>query len=138
MNRFILIIITISFISCQSNGHNLEVKVDTPVTVNSSTISSTQNPQKQNNEINETAVSSNSGTNCDGNQRAYEFGREMATMVKIGSSSLNNAIKESFEPLGLEPPFNSSNPCVIKGFEDASNNIPSPYNKEGKNWTTFK
>jgi hypothetical protein len=76
-------------------------------------------------------------TNCDDNKRAYEFGREMATMVKLGSSSLQSAISEFAEPLGIEEPFRSSNPCVIKGFEDENKGIASPYNKEGKNWTNF-
>ena len=76
-------------------------------------------------------------TNCDDNKRAYEFGREMNTMVKLGASSLRSAIDEYGEALGLEPPFYRTNPCVIKGFEDSNNNIPSPYNKEGKNWSRF-
>jgi hypothetical protein len=76
-------------------------------------------------------------TNCDDDKRAYEFGREMATMVKLGSSSLKTAISDFSEPLGIEAPFNSSNPCVIKGFDDENNGVSSPYNKEGKNWTNF-
>jgi len=76
-------------------------------------------------------------TNCDDEKRAYEFGREMNTMVKLGASSLRSAIDEYGEALGLEPPFYRTNPCVIKGFEDSNNNTPSPYNKEGKNWSRF-
>ena len=132
LNWLLFVVIIFTFYSCQNNSEKV-AKIDTVETK----IDRASNSQKQNNNINKTTETIQAGTNCDGNKRAYEFGREMATMVKLGSSSLKNAIKESFEPIGIEPPFNSSNPCVIKGFEDESNNIPSPYNKDGRSWEKF-
>lgn len=77
---------------------------------------------------------------CKGDVRAYEFGREMHTWVELRSSglSLNGAINEFSDGMGINHPYESSDPCVKRGFEDAKDGIESPYNKDGKSWTTFK
>lgn len=85
---------------------------------------------------------SNSGKTteqCKDDVRAYEFGREMHTWVVLRSAglSLDDAIKESSEGLGISPPYEASNECVKRGFDDASSGKESPYNKEGKNWSSF-
>jgi hypothetical protein len=115
-------------ISCSSPSSNSDVSV--PSSTNSS---ESQSITEKNNVVEEKKIE----TNCDDDKRAYEFGREMNTMVKLGASSLRSAIDEYGDALGLEPPFDRTNPCVIKGFEDSNNNTPSPYNKEGKNWSRF-
>ena len=76
---------------------------------------------------------------CKGDVRAYEFGREMQTWVELRAAglSLNDAINEFSDGMGINPPFESSNPCVQRGFNDAKDDIDSPYNKDGKSWTTF-
>lgn len=75
---------------------------------------------------------------CKDDVRAYEFGREMQTMVDLGGgSSLSKAIEEYANGLGVNPPYEANNECVIRGYKDAENDIESPYNKEGKNWTSF-
>jgi hypothetical protein len=74
---------------------------------------------------------------CFDDIRAYEFGREMATMVQLGSLNLETAINEYGNSLGISSPFESTHPCVKKGYEDAINNIPSPFNPEGKSWSSF-
>ena len=124
MKKYISALFIIVFCSCQS---------DKGTTVNS-TIETSAVPVIETPAVEQ---EKKAVTNCDANVRAYEFGREMATMVKLGASSLQSAISEFAEPLGIEEPFKSSNPCVIKGFEDENKGIPSPYNKEGKNWTSF-
>jgi hypothetical protein len=76
---------------------------------------------------------------CSNNKRAYEFGREMYTWVLLRGDplSLNDAISEYSESLGIAPPFDSNNACVRKGFDDASKGLDSPYNKDERSWTTF-
>jgi hypothetical protein len=75
---------------------------------------------------------------CNGDIRAYEYGREMQTWVELrGTGNLDQAIEEYSEQLGVEPPYDPSNECVRRGFDDANSNIESPYNKEGKSWSTF-
>ena len=115
-------------VSCSSPSSNSDESV--PSSTNSI---ESQTIAEENNVVEEKKIE----TNCDDNKRAYEFGREMSTMVKLGASSLSSAINETGDALGLEPPFDRTNPCVIKGFEDSNNNTPSPYNKEGKNWSRF-
>ena len=77
--------------------------------------------------------------NCNDSKRAYEFGREMYTWVLLRSAglSLQGAIEEYSESLGIAPPFDSFDECVIKGFEDAEKGIKSPYNNDDKSWTAF-
>lgn len=76
---------------------------------------------------------------CKNDIRAYEYGREMHTWVLLRSNglSLEDAIEEYSEGLGISPPYEAINDCVKQGFEDASNDIESPYNKDGKSWSTF-
>lgn len=75
---------------------------------------------------------------CKDDVRAYEFGREMQTWTKLrGGGSLENSIEESSSGLGIEPPYDANNECVIRGYNDAEENKESPYNKEGRSWTTF-
>ncbi len=76
-------------------------------------------------------------TNCSSNIRAYEFGREMATMVKLGSASLSSAISEFGKGLGVDPPYSADNPCVKCGYNDAMQGKESPYNKDGRSWNSF-
>ncbi len=80
-----------------------------------------------------------SAADCKGDVRAYEFGREMATMTVISSSSstLEKAIRSYSEGLGIAAPYDANNPCVKVGFDDAKAGKESPYNKSGKSWTTF-
>ncbi len=75
---------------------------------------------------------------CKGEVRAYEFGREMATFSNMSNNlSLSNSIDEFSKGLGVNHPYESDNPCVKAGFDDEKNNVESPYNKEGKSWTEF-
>jgi len=76
---------------------------------------------------------------CDNDVRAYEFGREMYTWIMLSSSglSLQGAIVEYSESFGLAAPFDASNSCVVKGFEDAKKGIDSPFNPDGNSWITF-
>ena len=76
---------------------------------------------------------------CKNEIRAYEFGREMGTWVYLRSSglSLSDAVFEYSRGLGINPPYDSSNPCVKRGFSDYKKNKESPYNPEGKSWTRF-
>ena len=76
---------------------------------------------------------------CRYDVRAYELGREMQTWVKLRSSglSLEDAITEYFGNLGIDPPYDANNDCVKRGFNDAFNGKESPYNTEGKSWSTF-
>jgi hypothetical protein len=76
---------------------------------------------------------------CKGDVRAYEFGREMYSWVELRSAglSLNDAINEYSDGMGINHPYESSNPCVDRGYNDAKEGIESPYNKNGKSWTTF-
>jgi hypothetical protein len=76
---------------------------------------------------------------CKDDVRAYEFGREMQTWVELRSAglSLQDAINESSDGLGIDPPYDANNECVKRGFDDASSGKESPYNKDGKSWTTF-
>jgi len=75
---------------------------------------------------------------CNGDVRAYEFGREMQTWVELrGTGDLDQAIDEYSEEMGVEQPYDASNECVKRGFDDANSDIESPYNKEGKSWSTF-
>ncbi len=85
------------------------------------------------------SCSGKSTEECKGDIRAYEFGREMYSWVQLRSSglSLSDAINEFSDGMGVNPPYESSDPCVKRGFEDAKEGIESPYNKEGKSWTKF-
>jgi hypothetical protein len=76
---------------------------------------------------------------CKDDVRAYEFGREMQTWVELRSAglSLKDAINEFSDGLGINPPYDANNECVKRGFDDASSGKESPYNKDGKSWTTF-
>jgi hypothetical protein len=76
---------------------------------------------------------------CKTDVRAYEFGREMESWVYLRSSglSLNDAIFEYSRGLGINPPYDSSNPCVKRGFSDSKKNIKSPYNSKGRSWSSF-
>lgn len=76
---------------------------------------------------------------CKDDVRAYEFGREMQTWVELRSDglSLQDAINEFSDGIGINPPYDANNECVKRGFDDASNGKESPYNKDGKSWSTF-
>lgn len=74
---------------------------------------------------------------CKGDIRAYEFGREMATYSDLSNLSLSKSIEEYSVGIGIEHPYEANNPCVITGFDDEKNKIESPYNKDGKSWTSF-
>ena len=74
---------------------------------------------------------------CSSNIRAYEFGREMATMVKLGASNLSSAISEYGNNLGIEPPYSADEPCVKTGYDDELQGVEDAYNKDGKSWNTF-
>jgi hypothetical protein len=76
---------------------------------------------------------------CKNDIRAYEFGREMQTWVVLRSSglSLEDAINEYASGLGVYPPYEADNACVQRGFNDAESGKESPYNPDGKNWTSF-
>jgi hypothetical protein len=74
---------------------------------------------------------------CKNEVRAYEFGREMHSVVNFGALDLESAIKEYENSLGVSSGFDADNECVVKGFEDAENGIKSPFNKTGKSWTSF-
>jgi hypothetical protein len=75
---------------------------------------------------------------CKDDIRAYEFGREMKTWTELrGGGSLSKAIDEYSSGLGINPPYDANNDCVKRGYSDAQDNIESPYNKEGKSWTSF-
>lgn len=126
----LLLLLTLTISSCQSNEQQPTLTSAETITVKTDI----QNSSEQNN----TTTVKKAEFNCDNNKRAYEFGREMATMVMLGSSSLESAINDYAAPLGLEPPYSSDNSCVIKGFNEASQGIKSPYNKNEKSWTTFK
>lgn len=76
-------------------------------------------------------------SDCSSNIRAYEFGREMATMVKLGASNLSSAISEYGNNLGIEAPYSSDEPCVKTGYDDEMQGVEDPYNKDGKSWNTF-
>lgn len=79
-------------------------------------------------------------SDCKGDVRAYEFGREMYSWVMMRSAglSLEDAINEYSDGMGVNHPYESNNPCVKCGFDDAKDNKESPYNKDGKSWTTFE
>ncbi len=76
---------------------------------------------------------------CKDDVRAYEFGREMQTWVELRSAglSLQDAINEFSDGMGINAPYDANNECVKRGFDDASSGKESPYNKNGKSWTTF-
>jgi hypothetical protein len=75
---------------------------------------------------------------CKDDISAYEFGREMqAYTILSGVGSLSKAIDEYSSGLGISPPYDANNDCVKRGYSDAQDNIKSPYNKEGKSWSTF-
>ena len=54
-----------------------------------------------------------------------------------GGGSLSEALNDYSNSLGASPPYDSNNDCVKRGYSDAQDNKESPYNKEGKSWTTF-
>ena len=82
--------------------------------------------------------SSKSTIDCKGDIRAYEFGREMETWTELrGGGSLEKSIDEYSNEIGINKPYNANNECVIRGYEDAKNGKSSPYNKDGKNWSSF-
>ena len=75
---------------------------------------------------------------CKDDKRAYEFGREMKTWSQLtGGSSLSRTIESYSSSLGVGAPYNSDDPCVKCGWNDAEAGIDSPYNKSGKSWTKF-
>jgi len=75
---------------------------------------------------------------CKMDIRAYEFGREMQAWSELlGEGSLNKAIEEYSNGLGINAPYNASNDCVKRGYVDAKAGIDSPYNQERKSWDSF-
>jgi hypothetical protein len=78
-------------------------------------------------------------SDCKGDVRAYEFGREMYSWVVMRSAglSLEDAINEYSDGIGVNHPYESNHPCVMRGFNDSEEGVESPYNKEGKSWNTF-
>uniref|UniRef100_UPI00404A32F8 hypothetical protein n=1 Tax=Gelidibacter sp. TaxID=2018083 RepID=UPI00404A32F8 len=85
------------------------------------------------------ATNNSSASECENDVRAYEFGREMSTYYYLseGRLSLSEVIEEYSNGIGINRPYESSNPCVKAGFREANNNIDSPYNIDGKSWTSF-
>ena len=76
---------------------------------------------------------------CNQDVRAYEFGREMVTWKKtVGCRNFEDAIASYNSSLGLDFSEYLNNDCSIKGYNDALSNIPSPYNKDGKDWNEFQ
>jgi hypothetical protein len=121
--------------STTSNTEKLDSVAVTSATENASNVeqSSTEEQVSGSNDA------SGNLTRCDNDVRAYEFGREMYTWIMLSSSglSLQGAIVEYSESIGLAAPFDASNSCVLKGFEDAKKGIDSPFNPDGNSWTTF-
>lgn len=135
--NFYLVVINVMILSsCNYTSKHNEAQADTTGVIN--VTEETKESNSSDASVNYATEKENKPeTDCNNNKRAYEFGREMATMVKLGSSSLASAIREYAESLSIEEPFKSSDPCVKKGFDDENNGVPSPYNKDGQNWTSF-
>lgn len=75
---------------------------------------------------------------CKDDIRAYEFGREMYSVIVLrGGGSLEKAIEVYSSDLGIGSPYNESNECVKRGYNDAENGKKSPYNNNGKSWSAF-
>ena len=77
---------------------------------------------------------------CPDNVRAYEFGRTMSNYkFNMGNKlSLEESIVSYSKDFMMSPAFEATNPCVVKGFEDAENSIPSVYNlNDEKSWRNF-
>lgn len=85
-----------------------------------------------------TSCSGKTTEQCKDDIRAYEFGREMQTLTELsGGGSLSKAIEEYSNILGIDAPYDASNDCVKRGYSDAEDGKDSPYNSEGKSWTSF-
>ncbi len=65
---------------------------------------------------------------CKDEQKAYQFGRDMAVMSMLSSSniSLSEAVEITQESIGVET-YSADDPCVRRGYEDAKAGIESPY-----------
>lgn len=75
---------------------------------------------------------------CKDDVGAYEFGREMSTITKLqGGGSLSKSIDLYHTSLGQYIGYDANNLCVIRGYNDGQDYKESPFNKEGKSWTTF-
>ena len=68
---------------------------------------------------------------CKDSVEAYEFGREMQFWVELRAAglTLEDAINEYSEGLGVNPPFEADDACVVRGFKDAEEGKESPYSK---------
>jgi hypothetical protein len=67
---------------------------------------------------------------CRSDADAYQFGRDMQAYVELRSAglSLEDAIEEYSESLGLMMPYDASNECVKRGFQDAEDGKDNPFN----------
>jgi hypothetical protein len=89
----------------------------------------------------ETAAKTAEG--CADDIRAYEFGREMSSLSRLNHSmggealTLRQAIEVAFQNTGVAPEFDENNPCVRCGFDDELEGKSSPYNKDGRSYTSF-
>lgn len=131
-NPLILIILIFIF-SCNSSSESVPANIDTSPVVSYKPVETTPS-----NESNSHSVEDAPKLDCSNNIRAYEFGREMGTWSQLrGGGSLQRCLSEYADGLGLQPPFSADDPCVITGFDDQKNGVPSPFNKEGKSWSSF-
>ncbi len=65
---------------------------------------------------------------CKDEQKAYQFGTDMAVMSSLSSSnlSLRKAIELTQESIGVET-YSADDPWVKRGYEDEKAGIDSPY-----------
>jgi hypothetical protein len=66
---------------------------------------------------------------CKDSVEAYQFGRDMQVWVQLRAAglSLEDAINEYSEGMGVNPPFEADDACVVRGFKDAEEGKESPY-----------
>lgn len=66
---------------------------------------------------------------CKDSVEAYQFGRDMQFWVQLRAAglTLEDAINEYSEGLGVNPPFEADDECVVRGFKDAEEGEESPY-----------
>ena len=66
---------------------------------------------------------------CKDSVEAYQFGRDMQIWVQLRASglTLEDAINEYAEGMGVNPPYGADDACVVRGFKDAEDGKESPY-----------
>jgi hypothetical protein len=66
---------------------------------------------------------------CKDSVEAYQFGRDMQIWVQLRASglTLEDAINEYAEGMGVNPPYEADDACVVRGFKDAEDGKESPY-----------